>query len=101
MTVGAAVEIGSEHLDGGARPVADSEHAAAKVVGAAVGQVVARDRSDDDMAQAQASAGLGHTRGFVVGDRLGLASLHGAEAAGASACLAQDHERGGAAGPAF
>ena len=55
--------------------VADGQDAAAEVVGAAVGQVVAGDRGDDDVLQAEPGAGLGQAVGLVEGDGLGLAPL--------------------------
>ena len=50
-----AEEVGRQHLDGGAGPLADGEDAAAEVVGPAVGQVVARHRGDDDVLAGRAA----------------------------------------------
>ena len=48
-----AVEVGGQHLDRRAGPGADGQDAAAEVVGAAVGEVVAGHRRDDDVLQAE------------------------------------------------
>ena len=53
---------------------ADRQDAAAEVVGAAVGQVVAGDRRDHDVLQPEPGAGLGQAVGLVGGDGLGLAA---------------------------
>ena len=51
--VGVAVEVGGQDLDGGSGPLPDGQDAAAEVVGAAVGEVVAGDGGDDDVLQAE------------------------------------------------
>ena len=70
-----AVEVGGQDLDRRAGPRADGQDAAAEVLGAAVGQVVAGHRGDDDVLQAEPGAGLGQAVGLVEGDGLGLAPL--------------------------
>ena len=99
--LGAAVEVGGQHLDRRPGPGADGQDAAAEVVGAAVGQVVAGHRGDHDVLQAEPGARLGQAVGLVEGHGLGHAALDGAEAARPGADLAQDHERRGPAGPAL
>ncbi len=54
-----AEKVGREHFDGGSGPLADGQDAAAEVVGAAIGQVVAGHGGDDDVFQPQPKRGLG------------------------------------------
>src|SRR5690606_14181781 len=98
---GVAIEVGGEDLGDGSGAPPDGEDATPDVAGAAVGQVVPGDGSDDDVLQAQSGAGLGQAVGLVDRGGLGLPPGDGAEAAGAGADLAEDHERGGLAGPAL
>ena len=99
--VGIPLEVGDEHFDGRAGPGSDGRDAAAEVVRAAVGEVVAGHGGDDHMLQAEPRAGFGEAVGFVKRDGLGLASLHCAEAAGTGAGLAEDHECRRPPGPAL
>ena len=69
--------------------------------GAAVGQVVARHASDDRVLEAERAHRLGHPGRLVRVAGLGSAGVDQAEAAGPGAALAEDHERGGAVGPAL
>ena len=73
--LGAAVEVGGQHLDRRPGPGADGQDAAAEMLGAAVGQVVAGHRGDDDVLQAEPGARLGQAVGLVEGHGLGLAAL--------------------------
>ena len=68
------------------------------MVGAAVGQVVARHRRDDDVAQAEPESRLGDAVRLIGAEVFRRAPGYGAKAAGSRAHAAQDHERGGAAG---
>ena len=70
-------------------------------VGAAVGQVVAGDARDDDVLQAQSGDRLGDAARLVIVEPGRAARLDVAEAAGAGAGVAQDHDRGGALVPAL
>ena len=89
-----AEKIGRQHLDRRAGPLADRQHAAMKMLGAAVRQIIARDRSDDDVRQTQPGGRFGHALGLVLFDLLRLPLGDGAEAARPGADIAQDHERG-------
>ena len=93
-----AEEVGRQHFDDGPGSLAHGQDAAAEVVGAAVGQVVARHRGDDDVPQAQPMGRLGDAGRFVVFEVVGPALGDRAEAARPGADVAEDHEGGGAAG---
>ena len=68
---------------------------------AAVGQVVAVDRGDDDMLEAQLGRGDRDMLGLQRIDRARHAGLDVAEGAGPGAGVAQDHHRRVLLGPAF
>ena len=68
---------------------------------AAIGQIVAIDRGDDDVAEAEHLHRVRDPRRFGEIERDGLAVRHGAVAAGARADVAEDHERRRAVVPAF
>ena len=70
-------------------------------MGAAVGQVVARDAGDHHVLEAHLADRLGHAARLVVIIPGRPAGLDGAEAAGTGAGVAQDHDRGGALLPAL
>ena len=92
-----AEEVGRQHLDGRPGPLAHRQDAAAEVVGAAVGQVVARHGGDDDVAQAQpvrAPRPRGPARRPPA---LRRSLVDRTEAARPRADVAENHERGGAA----
>ena len=72
-----------------------------KELGAAVLAVVAIDAGDDCVAQAHGGAGFRYTARLVEIDRERRAFLHGAESAAPRADVAENHERSGAAIPAF
>jgi len=69
--------------------------------GAAVGQVIPGNGRDNGMPDAEAPDGLGDAAGFLRVSRRGLARGHAAEGAVAAADVAQNHERGRTAAPAF
>src|SRR5439155_1283637 len=72
------------------------------VAGAAVGDVVAVDRGDDDVLQVHLRGSMGEPQRLERVDRLaGLARVHVAVAACARAGLAEDLEGRGAAAPAL
>ncbi len=67
----------------------------------AVGQVVAIDRGDDDMLQAELGRRLGSMFGLERIDRARHSRLDVAKGAGPRADIAEDHYRGVLLGPAF
>ena len=98
-----AAKIGDQHFDlAGRNAPANLLDGAGEDMRAAVGLVVAVHGSDHGVAQAHARGGFGHAVGLVLIRRAGgLAGGHGAEAAGARADVAEDHEGGGAVLPAL
>ena len=68
---------------------------------AAVGEFVAVDAGDDDVLEAHGGNGVADSDGFIEIEEGGAAGGDVAEAAGAGADVAEDHESGGAGGPAF
>ena len=92
-----ALEVRDQHLDvAGGGAVADGADAGGEDAGAAVGDVVAVDGGDDGVVEAERFDGLREADGFERVDRVGPAGVDRAEAAGAGAGVAQDHEGGGA-----
>ena len=88
-----SAEVGCEHLEGGCRqPGAQCLEDRAKVGGAAVGQVVAIDAGDDDVAQAHVEGRLGDARGLVRIERCGPRGPDRAEPASPRAIAAHHHE---------
>ncbi len=77
------------------------QHRMIKMLGAAVGQVIARDRSNHHVSQAQSHGRFGHAVRLIGFQRLGLALGHGAKSAGPRADVAQDHEGGRLLRPAL
>ena len=67
----------------------------------AVGEIVAVDRSHDDMRKPKLGDRVTDARGLVFVQRTGQAGAHIAEGAGAGAGVAHDHEGGVALVPAF
>ena len=65
-----------------------------EMLGAAIIQIIPVHRGDDDMVQPHLGHGLGDAAGLVMIDGGRKAGLHIAEGTGASAGIAQDHERG-------
>ena len=98
-----ALEIGRQRLDRGCGIEAlDLAHARREVRGAAVGQVVAIHRRQHDVLelhQLHGARGIGRFVGIEPATR--VAGIDGAEAAGARADLAHQHDRGGAGIPAL
>src|SRR5690606_34170717 len=91
-----------QDLNGGARVAgADGADDLGEVAGAAIRQIVAIDRGDDHVFEAELFDGHGHVFGFerIEGGRQPRA--HVAEGAGAGADFAHDHEGGVLLGPAF
>src|SRR5690606_39229744 len=68
---------------------------------AAVGELVAVDARDDDVLEAHEGEAFGDAPGLVAVEHGRAAGLDVAEAAGAGAGVAQDHDGGDAAGPAL
>ena len=95
------VEVGGEDFDRRSGPASNGVDASAEVLRAAIGQVVAGDRRDDDVPKPQSLAGLGEPLRLVDGDDVGPASLDRAEAARSGADVAQNHERRRSPGPAL
>ena len=98
-----AEEVGREDLDGRARQLPLERADRRRVVaGAAVGQVVAVDRGDDDVRETHPVRGLGEAKRLErVRRGVRLARVHVAVAACARADVAQDLERGRPAPPAL
>ena len=69
--------------------------------GAAVGQFIARDGSDDGVLQAHEPDRLGHAARLVVIELGRAAGLHRAKAAAPRADVAENHDRGRLARPTF
>ena len=100
--VGIALEIGDEDFDlcvGGG--LADGADGVGPDGGAAVGQLVAVDGGDDDVAEVHGGDGVGDACGFIVVWRGGSACFDVTEAAGAGAGVAEDHDGGDAGRPAL
>ncbi len=97
-----AAEIGDEDFDGGVGIFgADVADGFGPDLGAAVGEFVAVDGGDDAMLEFHEGDGFGDAAGLVEVERGRAAGGDVAEAAGAGADVAEDHDGGGAAGPAF
>jgi hypothetical protein len=100
--VGVAPAVGDEHLDGrlgGAGPHGGDGGGEAGCT--AVGDVVTGHARDHGVGQAHAGHRLGHPAGLLGVERERPAGVDQAEAAGPGAAVAQDHEGGGAVGPAL
>jgi hypothetical protein len=99
---GLRVKIGHEYLDDHRRiHFPDRADRAREMIRAAVFQIIARDRGDDDVLQSHPAHGLGDTLRFVFlqGKRLG--GSHRAKPAGAGATFARDHHCRRSLAPAF
>ena len=97
-----AVEVGDQDLHAHAGTgLAQGADGVGEDVGAAVGQVVTGDARHDHVLQAQAGERLGHAPRLVLVVPRGPPGLDGAEAAGAGARVAQDHDGGRALLPAL
>ena len=96
-----AVEVRDQDLDAHAgAAIAELADRRRERAGPAVGQVVAGDRGDHDVLEAHLRDRLGDAPRLVVVEPGGLAGLDRAEAAGAGADVAQDHDRRGPLVPA-
>src|SRR5881628_3068975 len=71
------------------------------MIGAAIGQIVARHGGDDDMIEAHAAGGFSDAGGLIEFQRKRFCGSDGAESASAGAAVAGDHEGGGSFAPAF
>ena len=90
-----AQEVGRQDFDRRCRRRrADGANNLRKMLGAAVVEIVAVDRGDDDMGQAHLLHRIGDARRLVVVERGRDAGRDVAEGAGARADLAHDHEGG-------
>ena len=97
-----AEEVRRQHLDRRLRQLRPQRADRCGVVpGAAVGEVVAVDRRDDDVLEAHLRRRLGEAQRLERIDRVGRGRVHVAVAARAAAVLAEDLERRGTAAPAL
>ena len=97
-----AVEVGCQDLDDDRGiHVPYGLDRAGKMLGAAVGNVIAGNCRDDDVLELHAAHGLGDSLGLIVLEREGLGRVDGAESAGPGASIPGDHQGGGAAAPAL
>ena len=71
------------------------------MIRAAVFEIVARHRGNNDVFQLQSSHRFGDTLRFIFFERERSRRCHSAKSAGARATIAGDHHRGGALAPAF
>ena len=94
-------EIGGEDLDRCTGSLSYSDHAAVKVLAAAIGQVVARDRGDNDVFEAESGGGLCDSLRFILLKAFGATARDRAKPARPSADVSEDHERGGFLGVAL
>ena len=94
-------EVGHENLDHGARRRPHGLHRPPKMIGPAVGQVVAGDARDHDVLQPEPPRRLGHPFRLVEFEFLGLTLGHRAEPARPRADIAENHERCRPLRPAF
>jgi hypothetical protein len=92
-----ALEIGHQDFDpGGWAGGLDGAGGRGEMGGAAVGQIVAIDRSDDDVLQAEALDGGGDAPRLIGIERAGAPMDDGAVGTIARADIAHEHEGGGA-----
>ena len=102
MDASRVVEIRHQHFDDDARiQFAHLFNRLAKMFRAAVLQVIARHRRDDDVPQPHPPRRLGHAHRLVGFQRERFGRADRAKAAGARAAVAGDHEGGRAFAPAF
>ena len=76
------------------RVLADGADGVGEMLRAAVGEIVAVDRGDDDVREAELGGRFADVRGFARIERAGQSGLDVAEGAGARAGVAHDHEGG-------
>ena len=74
---------------------------AREMFSAAVFQIIACNRGDDDVLQFQPPDGFGDSLRFIFLEREWLCRAHRAKSAGAGAAFARDHHGRGALAPAF
>ncbi len=97
-----ALKIGHKHFYFAAgNAMADGLDGHAEEVGTAIRAIVPIDAGDNGVAQAQSGASFGDAARLIHIDFEWRTLLHGAETAAAGADVAEDHEGGGAAIPAF
>ena len=97
-----AQEIGGQHLDRGVRRAgANGADHGGEMRRAAIGEIVAIDRGDDDMAEPEPHDRVRDPRRLIAIERPRLAGADMAKAAGAGAGIAHDHHGGVADRPAF
>ena len=90
-----AQEIGDQHLDRGRRRGgADRRNRPGEMAGAAVVEIVAVDRGDDDVLETEFADRLGDAPRLMRVDEVGAAGRDVAEGAGAGAHRAEDHYGG-------
>jgi hypothetical protein len=85
-------EVRGQDLDGRRDSPADGRYTALKVFGAPIWEVVASDRSYDNVPESQPLRGFGESLGFVVFRRVRMPARHGTETARTGADITQDHE---------
>ena len=94
------VEIRDKHFDGcGGIEGSDSFNSLAEMLGAAVGEIVSGNGGDDDVFEFKAASGFGDAGGFIGFESERASGGDGAEAAGAGATIAGNHEGCGALAP--
>ena len=100
--VQAAAEVGNEDFDFGIRAgFSDGFDAVGEVLCAAIAQIVAVDRCNDDIAQVHGFDGFGQMFRLVRIQHIGAAMANVAEWAAAGTNIAHDHECGRTLGKAF
>ena len=96
------VKIGDEHFDDDRRiHLADGADGAREMFRAAIFQIIARDRGDDDVLELHPPNGFRDALRFVFLERERFRGRDRAKAAGAGAAFARDHHSRGALAPAF
>ena len=97
-----SVKIGHQHFDDDLRiHFANGVDGPREMIRAAVLQIVARDRGDDDMFQLHPPHGFGDPLRFIFFQRKRFRRGDRAKSAGARATIARDHHRRRALAPAF
>ena len=97
-----AFEVADEDFDGHVGACfSGSQNSLCPDACAPVGEVVAVDGGDDDVFESCTAQGFGDSSWFVFVDGCGFAGFDIAEATGAGAGVAEDHDGGDTFGPAF
>ena len=81
--------------------VANGANCPREMFGAAIFQIIARDRGDDDVFEFQPFDRLGHTLRLVLLERERLCGADRAKSTGSGAAFTRDHHGGRALAPAF